>query len=293
VSFDLDAGETLAMLGESGSGKSVTAMTVMGILDSPPARVTDGEVWYRDQDLLTLPERDRRRVRGREIAMIFQDALSALNPVFTVGWQIAETLRVREGMARRDALARAAELMDLVRIPAARQRLHDYPHQFSGGMRQRVSIAMALALDPAVLIADEPTTALDVTVQAQILDLLAELRRERNMALLLITHDLGVVAEVADRIAVMYAGRIVEHADVRSLFRAPAHPYTRALLASAPIVGAPPNLADLPPGCAFQPRCGYARDLCRTTQPSTVDIGGGRASACHFAREVLVAAPTR
>jgi len=292
VSFDLDAGETLAVLGESGSGKSVTALTVMGILD-PPARVTGGEVRYRGQDLLTLPERDRRRVRGREIAMVFQDALSALNPVFTVGWQIAETLRVREGLSRRDALARAVELMDLVRIPAARDRLHDYPHQFSGGMRQRVSIAMALALDPAVLIADEPTTALDVTVQAQILDLLADLRRERNMALLLITHDLGVVAEVADRIAVMYAGRVVEHADVRSLFRAPAHPYTRALLASAPIVGAPPNLADLPAGCAFQPRCGYARDVCRTTQPSTVDIGGGRASACHFAREVLVAAPTR
>ena len=292
VSFDLDAGETLAVLGESGSGKSVTALTVMGILD-PPARVTGGEVRYRGQDLLTLPERDRRRVRGREIAMVFQDALSALNPVFTVGWQIAETLRVREGLSRRDAFARAVELMDLVRIPAARDRLHDYPHQFSGGMRQRVSIAMALALDPAVLIADEPTTALDVTVQAQILDLLADLRRERNMALLLITHDLGVVAEVADRIAVMYAGRVVEHADVRSLFRAPAHPYTRALLASAPIVGAPPNLADLPAGCAFQPRCGYARDVCRTTQPSTVDIGGGRASACHFAREVLVAAPTR
>jgi peptide/nickel transport system ATP-binding protein len=160
-------------------------------------------------------------------------------------------------------------------------------------MRQRVSIAMALALNPAVLIADEPTTALDVTVQAQILDLLAELRRERNMALLLITHDLGVVAEVADRIAVMYAGRIVEHADVRSLFRAPAHPYTRALLASAPIVGVPPNLADLPAGCAFEPRCGYARDLCRTATPSTVDIGGGRSSACHFAREVLVDAPAR
>jgi peptide/nickel transport system ATP-binding protein len=292
VSFDLDGGETLAVLGESGSGKSVTALTVMGILD-PPARVVGGEVRYRGQDLLTLPERERRRIRGREIAMVFQDALSALNPVFTVGWQIAETLRVREGLARRDALARAVELMDLVRIPAARERVHDYPHQFSGGMRQRVSIAMALALNPAVLIADEPTTALDVTVQAQILDLLAELRRERNMALLLITHDLGVVAEVADRIAVMYAGRIVEHADVRSLFRAPAHPYTRALLASAPIVGVPPNLADLPAGCAFEPRCGYARDLCRAAAPSTVDIGGGRSSACHFAREVLVDASAR
>jgi ABC-type glutathione transport system ATPase component len=212
VSFDLDAGETLAVLGESGSGKSVTAQAVMGILD-PPARVS-GSVRLRGRELSTLPERERRRIRGRDIAMVFQDALSALNPVFTVGYQIAEPMRVRDGLSRRDALARAVQLMDRVRIPAARERVHDYPHQFSGGMRQRVSIAMALALDPAVLIADEPTTALDVTVQAQILDLLAELRRERTMALLLITHDLGVVAQVADRVAVMYGGRIVEQADV-------------------------------------------------------------------------------
>jgi peptide/nickel transport system ATP-binding protein len=295
VSFRLDAGETLAVLGESGSGKSVTAQAVMGILD-PPGRVRGGTVRYRGRDLLAVPERDRQRVRGREIAMVFQDALSALNPVFTVGYQIAEPLRVREGLPRREALARAVELMELVRIPAARQRVHEYPHQFSGGMRQRVSIAMALALNPAVLIADEPTTALDVTVQAQLLDLLAELRRERDMALLLITHDLGVVAQVADRIAVMYAGRIVEHADVRSLFRAPAHPYTAALLSSAggtPIEGAPPDLADLPPGCAFAPRCRYARPVCHAAAPSTVDLGGGRLSDCHFAREVLVDSAAR
>jgi oligopeptide transport system ATP-binding protein len=286
VSLSLDAGETLAVLGESGSGKTVTAQAVMGILD-PPAMVVGGSVRYRGRDLLTLPERERRRLRGRDLAMVFQDALSALNPVFTVGYQIAETLRIRDGLSRREALGRAVELMDQVRIPAARQRVHEYPHQFSGGMRQRVSIAMALALDPAVLIADEPTTALDVTVQAQILDLLADLRRERNMALLLITHDLGVVAQVADRIAVMYAGRIVEQAGVQQLFRTPAHPYTAALLRASAIEGAPPSFQDLPPGCAFHPRCRYAAPVCRTAAPSTVDLGG-RGSACHFAREVLV-----
>jgi oligopeptide transport system ATP-binding protein len=231
VSFHLDAGETLALLGESGAGKSVTAQAVMGILD-PPARVLSGAVCFRGRDLLTLPERERRRIRGWEIAMVFQDALSALNPVFTVGYQIGEALRIREGLSRRDALARAVELMDVVGIPAARSRRNDYPHQFSGGMRQRVCIAMALALDPAVLIADEPTSALDVTVQAQILDLFGELRRERDMALLLITHDLGVVAQVADRVAVLHAGRIVEQAGVHTLFRAPAHPYTASLLRS-------------------------------------------------------------
>jgi len=286
VSLHLDPGETLAVLGESGSGKTVTAQAVMGILD-PPAVVVGGCVRYRGQDLLTLPERERRRIRGREIAMVFQDALSALNPVFTVGYQIGETLRIRDGLSRREALHRAVELMDQVRIPAARQRVHEYPHQFSGGMRQRVSIAMALALDPAVLIADEPTTALDVTVQAQILDLLGELRRERTMALMLITHDLGVVAQVADRIAVMYAGRVVEQADVHQLFRAPAHPYTAALLRGAAISGSPPSLRDLPSGCAFHPRCRYAAAVCRTVAPSTVDLGG-RSAACHFAREVLV-----
>jgi oligopeptide/dipeptide ABC transporter ATP-binding protein len=270
VSFHLDAGETLALLGESGSGKSVTAQAVLGILDTPPARVT-GAVHLHGRDLLRMPERDRRRVRGREIAMVFQDPLSALNPVFTVGYQIAEPLRVRDGLSRRDALARAAELMDLVRIPGARERIHDYPHQFSGGMRQRVTIAMALALDPAVLIADEPTTALDVTVQAQLLDLLAELRRERHLALLLITHDLGVVAQVADRIAVMYAGRIVEQADAGALYRAPAHPYTAALLAAAadgtPIDGVPPDPADPAPGCAFAPRCAYVQPVCLAVPP--------------------------
>ncbi|GGM54142.1 ABC transporter ATP-binding protein [Micromonospora sonchi] len=297
VSYHLDAGETLAVLGESGSGKSVTAQAIMGILDSPPAHISAGQIRYRGRDLLSLPEEQRRQVRGKEIAMIFQDALSALNPVFPVGWQIGETLRQRLGMSRADARRRVVELMELVQIPAASTRLGDYPHQFSGGMRQRVMIAMALAMEPKVLIADEPTTALDVTVQAQIMDLLADLRRDLDMAMILITHDLGVVADVADRIAVMYAGRIVEHADVRSLYRAPAHPYTKGLLNSIPrldqrggklatIRGLPPNLMRIPSGCPFHPRCPYAQQVCVDVVPHDLVLGDGRTSACHFAQEV-------
>ncbi len=298
VSYHLDAGETLAVLGESGSGKSVAAQAVLGVLDSPPAYVTGGQVLYQGRDLLRANASERRRVRGQEIAMVFQDALSALNPVFSVGYQIAEPLRVRAGLSRTDAMRRAVELLDLVRIPGARQRVREYPHQFSGGMRQRVMIAMALALHPKILIADEPTTALDVTVQAQIMDLLAELRRDLNMAMILITHDLGVVADVADRIAVMYAGRVVEQADVYRLYRAPGHPYTRGLLESVPrisarggalatITGAPPSPGQLPAGCAFHPRCRYTQDICRTTAPPDVPLGDDRHAACHFAREVV------
>ncbi|MEN3611375.1 ABC transporter ATP-binding protein [Plantactinospora sp. ZYX-F-223] len=298
VSYHLDAGETLAVLGESGSGKSVTAQAIMGILDMPPAVIPSGQILYRGTDLLKLSEEERRKVRGKQISMIFQDALSALNPVFPVGWQIGEMLRLREGLSRAQAKRRAIELMELVKIPAARQRIGDYPHQFSGGMRQRVMIAMSLALDPAVLIADEPTTALDVTVQAQIMDLLGELRRDLNMAMILITHDLGVVADVADRIAVMYAGRIVEHADVHSLYEAPAHPYTKGLLESIPrldlkgqrlttIKGLPPNLMRIPSGCPFHPRCPYARQECVDVVPAVRSFGNGRTSTCHFAQEVL------
>ena len=308
VSYQVEAGETLAILGESGSGKSVSAHAIMGLLETPPAYVTGGAIRYRDMDLLAASSEERRQVRGKEIAMVFQDALSALNPVFTVGWQIAEVLRVRRGLSRSDAMRRAVELMDLVRIPAAKQRVHEYPHQFSGGMRQRAMIAMALALDPAVLIADEPTTALDVTVQAQIMALLAELRRELNMALILITHDLGVVADVADRIAVMYAGRIIEHADVYSLYAAPAHPYTKGLLESIPrldlkghqltsIQGLPPSLMDIPPGCPFHPRCPYAQPVCREELPDERLLPGGhgvgRTSACHFAEQVVADAARR
>jgi oligopeptide transport system ATP-binding protein len=298
VNCHVDAGETLAILGESGSGKSVTAQAIMGILDSPPALVRSGCILYHGQDILALPADARRELRGTQIAMVFQDALSALNPVFTVGWQIGEALRVRLGLDRAAAKQRAIELMERVKIPAARDRLQDYPHQFSGGMRQRVMIAMALALNPKVLIADEPTTALDVTVQAQIMDLLAELKEQLGMALILITHDLGVVASVADRIAVMYAGRIVEESGVHALYRRPAHPYTRALLESIPrldrggqplkvIGGLPPNLQRIPPGCPFHPRCAIEVARCRELLPPLVELEGERLSACHRAQEVL------
>ncbi|MGC2998083.1 ABC transporter ATP-binding protein [Streptomyces sp. G35A] len=298
VTYGVDAGETLAVLGESGSGKSVTAQAVMGILDTPPGRITGGQVLFRGRNLLDLREEERRRVRGAEMAMIFQDALSSLNPVLCVGDQLGEMFVVHRGMSRRDARARAIELMDRVRIPAARERVRQYPHQFSGGMRQRVMIAMALALEPALIIADEPTTALDVTVQAQVMELLAELRREYRMGLILITHDLGVVADVADRIAVMYAGRIVESAPVHDIYKAPAHPYTRGLLESIPrldhkgrelhaIQGLPPSLTRIPPGCPFHPRCPMARDVCRTDAPPLYEVSGTRGSACHFWRECL------
>ncbi|MDY7083816.1 MAG: ABC transporter ATP-binding protein [Actinomycetota bacterium] len=298
VSYAVRRGETFAVLGESGSGKSVSAQAVMGILDTPPAYVTGGVIRFAGQDLLALDEQQRRMLRGERIAMVFQDALTALNPVFTVGWQIGEMFRIHRGCSRAEARREAARLLDRVGIPGAADRLGDFPHEFSGGMRQRVMIAMALALEPEVLIADEPTTALDVTVQAQILELLAELQADNGMALVLITHDLGVVAEVADRIAVMYAGRVVETADAGRLFRAPAHPYTEGLLASVPRVstraerlepigGAPPNLARIPPGCSFHPRCHRRRLVCRTDDPPLYRVEAGRLSACHFFEEVL------
>jgi len=298
VSFEVNSGETLAILGESGCGKSVTAQAIMGILDTPPGYVTGGAIRYRGVDLLKRTEEERRLVRANKIAMIFQDALSALNPVFTVGFQLAELYRKHRGMSRANAKKRAVELLDLVKIPAAAQRVNDFPHQFSGGMRQRVMIAMSLALDPELLIADEPTTALDVTVQAQIMSLLAELQRERHMGLILITHDMGVVADVADRINIMYAGRIVEKAPVYDIYAKPSHPYTKALLESIPRVdlkgqqlnvirGLPPNLTRIPAGCAFNPRCRYARDVCRVDPvPPLYDIKPGITSACHFWKEV-------
>ena len=303
VSFDLREGETLAILGESGSGKSVTAQAIMGILDTPPGYVTGGEVRYCGTDILTLPEERRREVRGPEISMVFQDALSSLNPVFPVGWQIAEMFRRHRGMNRSDSLDRAVRLMERVQIPAARQRVKAFPHQFSGGMRQRIMIAVAIALDPAVLIADEPTTALDVTVQAQVMSLLADLQDERKMGLILITHDLGVVADVADKIAVMYAGRIVEQADVYELYARPGHPYTKGLLDSIPrldqkgetlaaIGGLPPNLLRIPAGCPFNPRCAYVQDVCRTDPPPPLrEVGHHRHAACHFSELLLTGSP--
>ncbi|MEZ5158865.1 MAG: ABC transporter ATP-binding protein [Candidatus Nanopelagicales bacterium] len=297
VSYTLDAGETLAVLGESGSGKSVTAQTIMGILDMPPGFITGGRILYNGKDLLTMPEAERQKIRGAEIAMIFQDSLSALNPVFTVGDQIAEMFQVHRGMSKKEGMAKAVDLMEQVRIPAAKDRVKDYPHQFSGGMRQRIMIAMAISLDPKVLIADEPTTALDVTVQAQIMDLLKDLQRERNMGMILITHDLGVVAGVADKIAVMYAGRIVESANVWDLYAKPAHPYTQGLLDSMPrvdskgeelyaIKGLPPSLLALPPGCNFNPRCPHRRERCVREVPPTEEVAENHTAACFFWKEV-------
>ena len=299
VSFDVHAGRTLAVLGESGSGKSVTAQAVMGIIDSPPGFVTGGRVLFEGTDLLQLSKKAMQKYRGERIAMVFQDALSALNPVYSVGFQIAEMFRVHRGMSRKDGMVKALELMDRVRIPAAKDRIKNYPHQFSGGMRQRIMIAIALALDPQVLIADEPTTALDVTVQAQIMALLSELQRESGMGLILITHDLGVVADVADDIVVMYAGKVVEKAPVREIYAEPAHPYTEGLLSSIPrldrkgqdlaaIKGLPPNLTRIPPGCPFHPRCPYRRDdPCTTEEPPLFEVAPGRSSACHFWQDVL------
>ncbi|MGZ9933162.1 ABC transporter ATP-binding protein [Streptomyces sp. NC-S4] len=301
VNYSVAEGETLAVLGESGSGKSVTAQAVMGILDMPPGRIAGGEILFKGKDLLAMKEEERRRIRGAEMAMIFQDALSSLNPVLSVGAQLGEMYEVHRGMSRKDSRGKAVELMDRVKIPAAKERVGDYPHQFSGGMRQRIMIAMALALEPSLIIADEPTTALDVTVQAQVMDLLAELQRELNMGLILITHDLGVVADVADKIAVMYAGRIVEAAPVHEIYRAPAHPYTRGLLDSIPrldqkgqelyaIKGLPPNLVAIPPGCAFNPRCPMAQAVCRTDVPPLYRVTESpveRTSACHFWKECL------
>ncbi len=298
ISYTLAAGETLAILGESGCGKSVSAQTIMGILDSPPGFVTGGEIRYNGRNLLTMSAREQRDIRGEEISIVFQDALSSLNPVFTVGNQIGEMFRRHRGASRSEAKKAAIELMERVGIPSAKERVNQYPHQFSGGMRQRVMIAMAIALDPRILIADEPTTALDVTVQAQIMELLDELQSETGMGLILITHDLGVVAEIADRIAVMYAGRIVEQGYTDEVFGNPAMPYTEGLMASIarvdqkgqklnPISGSPPDLANLPTGCPFHPRCYRASERCPSELPLLREVVPGRRAACHYAEEVL------
>ena len=305
LSYTVTAGRTLAIVGESGCGKTVSSLAVMGLL-GPTARITRGAIKFGGTDLLALPAKARRTYAGEHVAMVFQDALAALNPVHTVGYQLTEVLRVRRGVGRSDTRRRAIELLDLVKVPRAVDRIRDYPHQFSGGMRQRVMIAAALAMDPEVLIADEPTTALDVTVQAQVLRLLAEIQAERRMGLVLITHDLGVVATVADDVTVMYAGHAVEQASVQEIFAAPAHPYTRALLRAMPsleagdatsskarggrldvIPGRPPRPGEVPLGCPFNPRCDAVLDVCRTTPPPLVELPGGRTSLCHVATEVL------
>src|SRR5436190_7134300 len=283
VSFHVDAGETLCIVGESGSGKSVTALSILRLVQRP-GRIAGGRILFKDRDLLTLQEREMEKVRGAEIALVFQEPMTALNPVFTIGNQIEETLMVH-GVARGQAArTRAVELLDAVSIPEPQRRVKDYPHQLSGGLRQRALIALALACNPSLLIADEPTTALDVTIQAQILDLLRDLRKRLGLALLLITHDLGVVAEMADRVAVMYAGRIVEEAPVRQLFHDPRHPYTQGLLASIPggsrgsrlaaIQGTVPPLGQLPPGCPFAPRCPKRVEPCDKAVPGVTVIEG-------------------
>ncbi|GAA4507899.1 ABC transporter ATP-binding protein [Actinoallomurus oryzae] len=297
VDLDVARGELVALLGESGSGKSVTVRSIMG-LDADNARSSADEMRLGDTDLLALSDDERRRLRGHRMSMVFQDALSALNPVLSVGDQIGDLIRAHTDTSRRAARARAVELLEMVGIPGASRRVGDYPHQFSGGMRQRILIGMAIALEPELLLADEPTTALDVTVQAQILELLDRLRRELDMAVLLITHDLGVVSEVADRVAVMYAGRIVERGSGDDLLARPAHPYTEALLTSVPqaeglgrdlvtIPGSPPNPERVPPGCAFHPRCSWAVEDCRKTRPALIEIRRGRDSACHRSQEVV------
>lgn len=297
VSYDVDAGETLAVVGESGSGKSVTALSILRLIPQPPGRIEGGRVLFKGRDLLTVSEAEMRRIRGAEISMIFQEPMTSLNPVFTCGEQIIEAVMLHDRVDRRTARRRAIEMLELVGIPSPEQRVDEYPHQLSGGMRQRVMIAMALACRPSVLIADEPTTALDVTIQAQILDLLRRLQRELGMAIILITHDLGVVAEMAHRVAVMYAGQVVEYADVRSLFKRPLHPYTAGLLASLPrlgverdslpvIPGSVPNPAHFPRGCRFHPRCPVmVAPLC-LDHPDLMQIEPGRYSRCWRAREI-------
>ena len=296
VSFQICAGETLGLVGESGSGKSVTALSIMRLVQ-PPGRIAGGRVEFKGRNLLALPEREMQRVRGADIALIFQEPMTALNPVFTIGDQIGETLIVHGRATRREARARAIELLRAVKIADPESSVDDYPHQLSGGMRQRVLIAMALACKPSLVIADEPTTALDVTIQAEILDLLAGLRARRGMALLLITHDLGVIAETADRVAVMYAGRIVETGPVRAIFREPQHPYTRALLASIPggrpgsrlraIDGSVPLLGALPPGCAFTPRCPDRFDPCSSAPPPVYGVGPEHGARCYLHDKTL------
>jgi oligopeptide/dipeptide ABC transporter ATP-binding protein len=291
VSLHLDKGETLCLVGESGSGKSLTAYSIMGLLQ-PPGRIDRGRVMFQGRDLRHLPEREMQRIRGAEIALVFQEPMTALNPVFTIGSQIEETLRVHGRATRRTARAKAIELLDAVQVPEPARRVRDYPHQLSGGLRQRALIAMALACTPDVLIADEPTTALDVTIQAQILDLLRDLQQRLGLALLLITHDLGIVAEMGTRVAVMYAGRIVEEAAVADLFADPKHPYTRALLGSIPggapgtrlvaIPGTVPAPGALPPGCCFTPRCPSRFEPCPAAHPGLTDFGAGRTVKCYL-----------
>lgn len=292
IDFDLNEGETLGIVGESGCGKSVSVLSLMRLIPSPPGRIVGGEAWFQGRDLLKMSDEEIRSVRGNKIAMIFQDPMTSLNPVLTINQQVSEALELHLGMDKRQARKRTIELLEMVRIPDAANRVDDYPHQFSGGMRQRVMIAMGLSCNPQLLIADEPTTALDVTIQAQIVDLVKQLKKEIGMAVIWITHDLGVIAGLADRVNVMYAGYIIESADVKDIYADPRHPYTLGLLGSiprldaerkkklTPIEGLPPDLIDMPPGCPFAPRCRYAIDRCLEENPKLETVARRHSVAC-------------
>ncbi len=302
VSYDLHPGEVLGIVGESGSGKSVSMLAILGLIPMPPGRIVTGEARYKGKNLFEMPKRDLRELRGGEVAMIFQDPMTSLNPVLTIGDQISEAVTTHHpGTSNAAATARTIELLNLVGVPFAERRVAQYPHEFSGGMRQRAMIAMAIANDPSVLVADEPTTALDVTIQAQIVEVLKTAQRETHAAIVLITHDLGLIAELADRVVVMYAGRVVELGDVYTIFESPRHPYTVGLMNSLarvdtdqdrlePIPGQPPSMITPPPGCAFHPRCTHSqgRLVCRTDVPRLREFGEGsqHGSACHFAEEL-------
>jgi oligopeptide/dipeptide ABC transporter ATP-binding protein len=293
VDFEVKKGEILGLVGESGSGKSVTALSILRLVASPPGKILEGTVEFKGKDLRTLREDEIRKIRGNDISMIFQDPLTCLNPVLKIGYQISEVFRFHTGMSWKDSLKESIRMLKSTEIPSPEERAENYPHEMSGGMRQRAMIAMALSCSPSLLIADEPTTALDVTVQAQVLKLMKALCREWDTAILLITHDMGVVADMCQQVAVMYAGRVVEYTDVYTLFDKPAHPYTEALLRSLPrlglkrdrldtIEGLPPQLNRLPTGCAFRPRCGYSTDLCNTKTPELTRMGEGHDVRCHY-----------
>jgi oligopeptide transport system ATP-binding protein len=292
ISFTLNEGETIGIVGESGSGKSVTNLSIMRLIQSPPGKIVGGEIIFENKDILKLSQRELRHIRGNEISMIFQDPMTSLNPFLKISTQMVETIRLHQNISRKEALAKSIDMLKLVGIPAAEERIHNYPHQFSGGMRQRVMIGMALSCEAKILIADEPTTALDVTIQAQILELIQELAKKLNTAVILITHDLGVVAGMCDSVCVMYAGKIVEKAKTEKLYAHPAHPYTDGLIQSVPrldkahdgklfsIKGQPPNVIDLPDCCPFHPRCHKVMEVCRHHYPPTKDLGDGHEVSC-------------
>lgn len=296
VDFTIKKGETLGIVGESGCGKSVTSLSLLRLVPNPPGKIVDGEIYFKGESLLEKSESEMRKIRGNDISMIFQEPMTSLNPVFTVGEQITEAIELHQGLNKKDAMAKAVEMLKLVGIPSAEQRVKEYPHQMSGGMRQRVMIAMALSCNPALLIADEPTTALDVTIQAQILELMKDLKERLGTAIMLITHDLGVVAEMAENVLVMYAGKVVEYADVKTIFKNPKHPYTIGLLGSIPrldqpkeklyvIEGMVPNPFNMPSGCRFHPRCPDAREICKAKEPELLRLNGQQVRCWKYTDE--------